>query len=451
MDYKSIIRSRKVRMWILSVLSWIPDTLMVRLQYKIHTGRTLDLKHPQRFTEKLQLYKLRYRNPLMLRCTDKYEVRKVVEEAGLSDILIPLIGVYDHVKDIDFGQLPKQFVAKTTDGGGGCQVLLCRDKAQLDEAEFRRTLEGWMRMPKQKPAGREWAYENGYPRRIVIEQLITDGVHRDLPDYKFFCFEGEPCYCQVIRDRNTRETIDFYDMEWRHQEFVGINPVSGQGLSNGTTPVERPKNLSRMAEICRRLSKGYPFARVDLYETSVCTYFGEITFYPASGYGCFTPDGWDNRLGELMKLPSPPPISRYNILINNDIQAHSVPDSLIDYKFFCFSGRVEYVYAVSDRKLGQGAQLGIYSRDFLKLPAQRLDERPQTETLPRPPRYEEMVEIAERLARPFPHARIDLYNVNGGVIYFGEITFYDGSGYMAFQPDGFDFELGRPFDVSSFS
>ena len=138
-------------------------------------------------------------------------------------------------------------------------------------------------------------------------------------------------------------------------------------------------------------------------------------------------------------------------MIDNDIPAHFVPDSPVDYKFFCFSGRVEYVYAVSDRKLGQGAQLGIYSRDFLKLPAQRLDERPQTETLPRPPRYEEMVEIAERLARPFPHARIDLYNVNGGVIYFGEITFYDGSGYMAFQPDGFDFELGRPFDVSSFS
>ena len=136
MNYKKLIRSRALRIKILSLLNWIPDSIMIPLQYRRHTGRRLNLKNPQRFTEKLQLYKLKYRNPLMLRCTDKYEVRSVVKEMGLADILIPLIGVYDSAEAIDFEKLPMQFVAKTTDGGGGNQVFICRDKRELDKNEF---------------------------------------------------------------------------------------------------------------------------------------------------------------------------------------------------------------------------------------------------------------------------------------------------------------------------
>lgn len=117
--YKKIIKSRELRLKILAMMSWIPDRIMIPLQYWIHTGRRLNLRNPKRFTEKLQLYKMRYRNPLMLKCTDKYEVRKVIEEMGYGDILIPFIGVYNSPEEIDFKKLPDEFVAKTTDGGGG--------------------------------------------------------------------------------------------------------------------------------------------------------------------------------------------------------------------------------------------------------------------------------------------------------------------------------------------
>ena len=137
MDYKKIFKSRDLRIKILSYLGWVPDSIMLRLQYWLQTGRILHLKNPQRFTEKLQVYKMKYRNPEMLRCTDKYEVRSYVEEKGLGDCLIPLIGVYNNVEDIEFSTLPNQFVAKTTDGGGGNQVLICRDKRDLSEVEFR--------------------------------------------------------------------------------------------------------------------------------------------------------------------------------------------------------------------------------------------------------------------------------------------------------------------------
>ena len=107
-------------------------------------------------------------------------------------------------------------------------------------------------------------------------------------------------YCQVIRDRNSKETIDFYDMEWHHQEFVGLNPVA----RNGLTPVARPGNLDEMKEVCRKLSENIPFVRVDLYVIDDKEYFGELTFFPASGLGVFTPDQWNQRLGDLLKLPN---------------------------------------------------------------------------------------------------------------------------------------------------
>ena len=102
----------------------------------------------------------------------------------------------------------------------------------------------------------------------------------------------------MIRDRSEKETIDFYDMAWKHQGFVGLNPVA----RNGLTPVARPKHLDEMIRICRCLSKEMKFLRVDLYNVDGQVLFGELTFYPAAGCGKFTPVGWDERLGELIKL-----------------------------------------------------------------------------------------------------------------------------------------------------
>ena len=150
MNYRNIIKSRELRVKLLTFLGWIPDSVMLRLQYWLQTGRKLNLKNPKRFTEKLQLYKMKYRNPDMLRCTDKYEVRKYIEEKGLGEYLIPLIGVYNSVDEIDYTNLPNQFVAKTTDGGGGNQVLICKDKNALSEQNLKRRLNGWMSARKIK-------------------------------------------------------------------------------------------------------------------------------------------------------------------------------------------------------------------------------------------------------------------------------------------------------------
>ncbi len=198
MNYKEIIKSREMRVKLLTFLGWIPDGIMLRLQYRMHTGRKLNLKSPKRFTEKMQVYKMSYRNIDMLRCTDKYEVRSYIQEKGYGKYLIPLIGVFDDVDSINFDVLPNQFVVKSTDGGGGNQVLICKDKSLICEDDFKSRIRGWMTARKiNKQSGREWAYENGYPRRIIIEELIgPDSFNKELCDYKFYCFGGKPYYCQ---------------------------------------------------------------------------------------------------------------------------------------------------------------------------------------------------------------------------------------------------------------
>lgn len=279
------------------MLNFVPDEIMVKIQYRMKTGRKLNLKNPQRFTEKLQWYKLYYRNPLMAQCADKYEVRKYVEECSLGHILNEMYGIYNSPDEIDFGKLPDSFVVKDTLGGGGNSIILVKDKNELDIEKTCTQMWDWVDQPtNKKHPGREWVYD-GRKHRIIIEKFIES-------------------------DEN-------------------------QG-------------------------------------------------------------------------------------------------GLIDYKFFCFDGKAEYLYVIADRKVGEKAGFGIYDAHYNRLNICRLDEQPLIRNIEKPENFRQLRKLAEMLSKPFPEARIDFYNLNGKVI-FGEITFFDGSGYMMFEPDEFDYELGKKF------
>ena len=286
---------------------WLPDATYLKLLYRFRMGHRLDLQNPQTFTEKLQWLKLYNRKPEYTKMVDKYAVKEYVANIIGEEYIIPTLGVWDKPEDIDWDSLPNQFVLKTTHGGGGCGVVICKDKSKFDKASAIAKLKE--SMASEIYSGlREWPYKN-VPKRIIAEKFMApekSPAHQDLTDYKFFCFNGEPKYCQVIRDRHTKETIDFYDMEWKHQEFVGLLPQSNiaDSISNGLTSVARPKNLDEMKEICRKLSKEIPFVRVDLYVIDDKNYFGELTLYPASGMGVFTPEEWNDKLGDLLTLPN---------------------------------------------------------------------------------------------------------------------------------------------------
>lgn len=299
MDYKKIIKSQEARIAILNMLEFIPDKQMIEIQYWIKTGYRLNLKHPKRYTEKLQWYKLYYRNPLMTSCVDKYAVREFVKRRGLGYILNKAYGVYDDPKEIPFESLPKSFVMKDTLGGGGNSVILVRNKDSLDKEKLLNRLSQWVNTPiKNKNVGREWVYENR-KHRILIEKLL-DCNNGDLPDYKFFCFDGEPVCLYLMR--NYRDNHEYGELAFLDIDFRLLN-VYRADFRPLTLQPEKPSNYEKMVEMARILSKGFPHVRVDFYDVDGEIIFGELTFFNASGYFKFEPDEFDYKLGEKFILP----------------------------------------------------------------------------------------------------------------------------------------------------
>lgn len=296
MNYKNIIKSRKMRSRILRILQFIPDKAMLKLQYKIKLGRKLNLKDPKRFTEKIQWYKLNYRNPLMRKCVNKYTVREYVESKGLKDILIPLYAHYKWVEDVDWDLLPDQFVIKTQHGGGGLNVIIVPDKKSISKESVVERLHFSTDTLGKTSGGREWAY-GGMSTGIVIEQLLVNDENPEagIYDYKLFCYKGHVKYIVVDVDRYVGHKRNFYDRKWVKLDITSDCPPSDR-------EVERPQNLDEMIKIAEKLSEDFPYVRVDLYNTNGNVYFGELTFYPWSGYVQFNPDKWDFLFGEDFDL-----------------------------------------------------------------------------------------------------------------------------------------------------
>jgi len=309
MDYKKIIKSREARVALLSLLNFIPDAWMVKLQYRIKFGRKLNLKNPKRLTEKLQWYKLYYHTPLMTDCAGKHDVRAYVESRGLSHILNPQLGVYDDVDEIDFDSLPNRFVIKETKGSSAEKVFICLDKQALDIQATKEKIRPWVekkmnRTPKdskkRRNAGREWAY-NGIDSRLVVEEYIDSSACKNgLLSYKIFCFGGKPEFVYVIAD--VKE--GFYDAGYgifsTDFERLPYNRVGEVALE---LEEGKPENWDEMMEIAAILSEPFPHVRVDLYNVSGKILFGELTFYNDSGYMKYDPDEFDFLMGEKFELP----------------------------------------------------------------------------------------------------------------------------------------------------
>jgi len=294
MDYKKIIKNKELRFKILHNLKFLPDAPMLKLQYKMKMGRNLDLKNPKRWTEKIQWYKKNYRNPLLTKCADKYEVREYIESKGLSSILNKLYGVYDNPEFIYYESLPNRFVMKTTNGSG--TNILCKDKSKLNIQNTNELLNLWLKRDNYS-VGREWSYKNLNPKIVVEEFLVDEGNPFDgINDYKFLCFNGKAKFIVFDVDRHVGHKRNIYDTDWNFIDVYTDHPNFGD-------VVPKPEGLNEMLNVANRLAEDFPFVRVDLYWVNNKVYFGELTFYPWTGYVQFTPDKFDFILGEKFSLP----------------------------------------------------------------------------------------------------------------------------------------------------
>ena len=119
----------------------------------------------------------------------------------------------------------------------------------------------------------------------------------ELKDYKFFCFNGKVKFFKVYFGRFVEHHANYYDTDGN------LLPFGEKSFEpDPNYPIELPNNLREMISLAERLSKNEPFLRVDFYNVNSKIFFGELTFYPASGMGRWTSDEVDISIGNNLKL-----------------------------------------------------------------------------------------------------------------------------------------------------
>ena len=417
--------------------NWMSDEQYLKILYKIRIGKPLDLDDPQTFNEKLQWLKLHDRRPEYTTMVDKYAVKKYVADKIGEQYIIPTLGVWDKFDDIDFDKLPDQFVLKCTHDSGGS--VICRNKSEFDFKAARKKINRCLKHNYYWGC-REWPYKNVKPR-IIAEKYMTDESGIELKDYKIFNFDGESKLIQVDYDRFKEHKRNLYTTDWKYVESAIQYPT------DPNHQIDRPKQLEKMLDLARKLSEGIPHVRTDFYCIDNKIYFGELTFYHGSGFEKFTPESLGEEMGKWIKLPT----GGY-ILVNNFAlfvlrkEESVVNAELKDYKFMCFNGHVKCIFTVTERFSGDGLKVTFFDTDWNQLPFERHYPRSK-KMIPKPYNFEKMIILAEKLSENIPFVRVDFYE-SGGQIYFGEMTFYPGSGFEEFSPEEWDHSLGKWIDLS---
>lgn len=269
----------------------------VQNRYREAIGENLDLNNPISFTAKIQWMKIYDATPIKTQLSDKYLVRKYVQDKIGRQYLVPLLGVWDSFDQIDFNKLPNRFALKLNNGSG--MNIVVKDKKSMNIKEAKEKFDFWMKT-NYAFVNFEMQYRD-IRQRIIAEEYIEqeDG---NLFDYKFDCFNGKPLICELIGDRNLEKHTG-------HQAFLNMN-WEKLDIDDGTYPFfdilpKKPDNWESLIDIAEKLSQGFSYVRVDLYSVSDKVYFGELTFTPSNGTQKWNYKSVDLKLGNLIKLPAP--------------------------------------------------------------------------------------------------------------------------------------------------
>lgn len=274
--------------------------LLARIRYFARFKKPLHLKNPKTLNEKILFLSLKTDTSLWTKCADKYEVRDYVKECGLEDILIPLVGVWEHATDIDFDKLPDEFVLKATHGSGDIKVVTDKSKLNFPKivAEFEKDL-----------SHKYGALESGHhymrihPRMIAEELLHNDPetakISFSIIDYKLWCFNGKVHWIWACANRDEHSTeVMTYDRDWKaYPEYS----IFEKDYRHGDI-LPKPKNLEKMMEIAEKLAQPFPCVRVDLYNIDGKIYFGELTFTSYGGLQDFYTDEFQLLAGSQIDL-----------------------------------------------------------------------------------------------------------------------------------------------------
>lgn len=273
----------------------MPDKKYLEKVFHANMGVWPNIDNPETYNEKLQWMKLYYHNPFYTELVDKYMVRDYVKEIWGEEHLIPLLGAWDSVDEIDFESLPNRFVLKCNHNSS-TGMCICKDKTKLDIQKVKYELRKGLKQDYYL-YGREWPYKN-VPRKIIAEQYMEDN-NGQLPDYKFFCFNGMVDNVMVVIDRDIGDPKYYhFDNNWH---ICHYNRRCRKLPDDFQIP--KPNKMDEMFAIAEQLSKGMPHVRIDLYCVDGKIYFGEYTFFNESGWESGFDQVTDKHLGDLLILP----------------------------------------------------------------------------------------------------------------------------------------------------
>lgn len=270
--------------------------------FKRELGYDLDYNSPKTFNEKLNWLKFNYRDPMMTTCSGKDTVRSYIRQVlggSCQEFLVGLVGqgVYSSAAEINFNELPDQFVLKLNNGSG--KNLIVSDKSKINIDDTRALLDKWLHPSSNHYYNfYEWGYKNVKPR-IVCEEYLGDWG--SVRDYKFFCFNGEPGFVYVSNEYDSRkEQIDmkYLTLDWESKDYVR------KSYKPSKFKIPRPDALDLMIDTSKKLSAKFPFVRVDFFDIGGVPKIAELTFYPSAGYGGFESIEHDRQIGDMLKLPN---------------------------------------------------------------------------------------------------------------------------------------------------
>lgn len=262
-------------------------------------GKKMNWDNPRDLNEKINWLKIYSDTSKWTLLADKYRVRDYIKEKGLSEILVPLYGVWKSADEIEFEALPERYVLKTNHGSG--EILIVNEKLESNQEEIKDRLREWL--------NERYGYLQGEPHYLDIEPLIIaeellkekdDTMSSSLIDYKVWCFNGKP-YCIWTCCNRTKDGtyVATYDLDWNyHPEYS----VFTSYYKDGGGIVPKPKSFDQMMKAAAILSEGFPQVRVDFYDVDGKLYFGEMTFTSNGGYMKFFTDEFLLEMGNEVQL-----------------------------------------------------------------------------------------------------------------------------------------------------
>lgn len=269
----------------------IPDTVKAAYYssfgYKEKFGHFPNIFNPSTFSEKIQKSKVFDRDARIPIRQDKVLVKDIITQKLGADYVIPTLWHGTELPPRQERNWPMPFVIKANHGCGW--NIFVRNEAECNWDEIEKKCANWMSQIYGRTYG-EWLYSQIKPQ-LLVESYISEVASLPL-DYKLWVFSGKVKLIQVIAGRGTSDIRQFfYDENWVRQPFTGC------AIPDAPENILPPESLSKMMAAAVTLAEDFAFVRVDFYEVNKQPLFGEMTFYPASGFSPFNPIIYEKHVG----------------------------------------------------------------------------------------------------------------------------------------------------------